>query len=1170
MNKKPLKANLFRFVTLRNPQLIAEEDKDLGFVFYPSQSKSAFHPAVEGLEDDAKAAALAPVAAGFNALATKGEVRLKNVNLHRFAGWLMRHKNTLDYPSIYSAIQEVNALTTTAELQLWDNLIYQTIERKSLYVREALIQMLVANKFVKAFQAFADKQPEDLVFTDEQLTAFSRRAHASVVIDQAIFGRATGKRDSRLRASKIVRKAMDLEMQAVIATEEVAALQELAKSLQEAAVVIEKEDQNAYQTAQKAYDAAVKTLIKEAVPVIKEEVDPKTGETTTVETYPELDIPDFTFEAAKQVDAQRLETLLPAAALQRLQEGGFEKYETFEAVQKAIAAQIETAQSKIVPSLTARTKKVRVGGATLMVDDRQKVPAADYNISALRAQYPVGGESVFMQIYDEVNGAQIIEADYSIAFDDGTTYAETDFDVIDNTSLILKMFPDRIVFPQYWKSYTIEGVLTLDDGRTLTFNKQVYIKNRLNLGNFEVGQDDSLPQKPAESRQVFGVTNLGIADFRRVEQEVCCYVPGEVSHIENVLAREYKERETRNLLSQELIDEQTTERELENLTDTSTTSRFEMQSEASAVLTEDQATDAGANAGVNGGLGKNFRFYADAFFNTSSASSSSNSNSEAQTYAEEVTERALERVVEKVSRKRTSRVLREYEETNKHGFDNTEGDSHITGVYRWVDKIYNNSLVNYGKRLMYEFAIPEPSRFFKEAVYAGMNGDVTTTVEEVAAPPLHPSTFGINSASDIALGSYRTAAGYYNAPVDADPQDYISVSDAFSVIGNQYLEGHRTGASNFKMDIPDGYEATSAFTTLGFTYVPNAIEDTYCGITVGDKYSAIEKKRNDKLIRNYVFTTPVKKELGIALHGTDVGGASIGIVAKCRRTPESFRQWQNDTFTTIMTAYEDKLAAYNDQQTSEAFVTPVAQDRPQFNPGANRAIEKKELKRIAIELMTEGLSQPTAQDNYDGQDPDTGRAPVKKGTALQSHIATVKFFEQAFDWDIMAYLFYPYFYAAQKNWKSIYQETEAADPIFQAFLQSGMARAVVPVRPGFEQAVNWFMETGELWEGEGLVVGEATDRYLSIAEELETTEGVVEKTWESRVPTALTIVQAESAALIEGGLPCFCPEETQDSTIQASDKILGNKQDSDAEASGAVIPDSGEEGDISILPPPLL
>src|SRR5690554_5083475 len=115
-------------------------------------------------------------------------------------------------------------------------------------------------------------------------------------------------------------------------------------------------------------------------------------------------------------------------------------------------------------------------------------------------------------------------------------------------------------------------------------------------------------------------------------------------------------------------------------------------------------------------------FYANGYMNGSSATSTSNSNSTSETYAQEVTTRALERVVQKVGERRTSRILREFEENNKHGFDNRKGETHVTGIYRWVDKIYKNRLINYGKRLVYEFDIPEPARFFKQAIVQKLEG----------------------------------------------------------------------------------------------------------------------------------------------------------------------------------------------------------------------------------------------------------------------------------------------------------------------------------------------------------------------------------------------------------------------------------------------------------------
>ena len=393
--------------------------------------------------------------------------------------------------------------------------------------------------------------------------------------------------------------------------------------------------------------------------------------------------------------------------------------------------------------------------------------------------------------------------------------------------------------------------------------------------------------------------------------------------------------------------------------------------------------------------------------------------------------------------------------------------------------------------------------------------------------------------------NYRGWAAPYNAEIQAEPQEYISVSDAFSIKGTEYIvDRNYPGASNFKMEIPEGYEVITANATMGFSFVPNDAESfNYGAMTIGHHYSHLSNITNSKIIRNYSFySTPIQKELAVGFHGADVGGVSIGVVANCRRTSEIYKQWQIETFTAIMNAYEEQLQVYNDALA--AIVTPVegAPEKVTFNPLFNRSVEKKEIKRIAIELLADQLGQTISRDNYGDQDGLTKISKVTKTAAFDTHANTVKFFEQAFDWDIMAYLFYPYFYGEEQNWTSLFQEADAADPIFQAFLQSGMARAVVPVRPGFEEAVNWYMETGELWEGQGLVIAEDNDLYLSISEEMQTIEGKVEKEWETRVPTSLTIVQEGATSLVEGGLPCFCEDKEGESTITRTDAMLVGAQ----------------------------
>ncbi|WP_294299323.1 hypothetical protein [uncultured Chryseobacterium sp.] len=55
-------------------------------------------------------------------------------------------------------------------------------------------------------------------------------------------------------------------------------------------------------------------------------------------------------------------------------------------------------------------------------------------------------------------------------------------------------------------------------------------------------------------------------------------------------------------------------------------------------------------------------------------------------------------------------------------------------------------------------------------------------------------------------------------------------------------------------------------------------------------------------------------------------------------------------------------------------------------------------------------------------------------------------------------------------------------------MQSGMARVIVTVRPGFEEAVRHFMATGQIWNG-GEVPVIDDPLFLSIVDEMRKTEG---------------------------------------------------------------------------------
>lgn len=612
-----------------------------------------------------------------------------------------------------------------------------------------------------------------------------------------------------------------------------------------------------------------------------------------------------------------------------------------------------------------------------------------------------------------------------------------------------------------------------------------------------------------EHIEKYGLKRLGIADYRRVEQDVCCYVPGEVSHIENIMAREYKERTTRRLRRTEDTLTSSKERETENLTDTTTTERFEMNQEIY------QMTSQQNSLGVQGGIRWDSQGAGPSGFVTTDmaySSSKDNSNTQAVNYAKEVTERALERVVNKIKEERITKIIDEFSEENIHGFDNKKGDNHISGVYRWVDKIYENRIINYGKRLMYEFAIPEPAAFHRFAT------DRKNTAENNLVEPKDPrvgdGTVRIEKPSDITETNYQHWAAIYNADIEPCPKQYITLGKAIS--GSYSGSNSRVEFFSFsdEITIPDGYMATSGKVNASASHDGSAshqkilvqIGDINASSGQGSPISYSSSSSYSSFNKSFESSVPVSVTYSNHFSG------SVNFSVHCERTTNMFNQWRIDTFKAIITAYEEKLREHNEKKEQ---LKALQKERATINPLFYREIENTMLRKSCMEYFL--------KDNQIGINDllESGSDNIRanySNSDLGAYADRVKFLEQAFEWDIMSYKFYPFYWAEKSKWVEYYT-TECDDPLFKSFLQSGMARVIVTVRPGFEAAVNWFLETGEVWNGEEAPTID-DPLFKDIVDELEVVDGVVEDTWQSRVPTSLTVIQAGSIGLDVQGLPC--------------------------------------------------
>ena len=95
--------------------------------------------------------------------------------------------------------------------------------------------------------------------------------------------------------------------------------------------------------------------------------------------------------------------------------------------------------------------------------------------------------------------------------------------------------------------------------------------------------------------------------------------------------------------------------------------------------------------------------------------------------------------------------------------------------------------------------------------------------------------------------------------------------------------------------------------------------------------------------------------------------------------------------------------------------------------------------------------------------------------------------QQAFEWEHLAWIVYPYFWGRRTEWSRTVV-TSHPDPDFASFLNAGAARVQVPVRPGFEDLVKHFMETGEVY-GEAGCPKMGDPGYVSFIDEQLTSLG---------------------------------------------------------------------------------
>lgn len=1100
---KPIKTDLFRFTTLRTPQLIDHSRKELGFIFHPNSNESFFlKDFTQNVEIDRSSLDL--LSGKFSSMNNYQSIRQINIPLYEFGLWLSRNKNKLQYNELSNKLKPLIILELDQEIVVWDNLLYQVYRKTNPVLRQACSNLIIANNFIKKIQASSLKENALHTFNEERDT---------------------------LSAERKIEKYIHRTANAKIVIPE-------AFSFDKSDFSIEYMNQNNRKELESHLKISKQKLKNKNLTQLK----------TEFEALSELNSKGTINSILKSKNV-KVSTTLKNHFLNEKNKDASIKSNLSKLTNKIKKEELKINNQKIGLNRNKKNKKIKVSNYSLMF---HASPNSENEYE------------LFLTIKLPSNTVSISNIDFKLH---NSKTLPISFNKVEEVNEMegfktYKIITDKLIKLPNTNQLKLNGSISLNNNKTIPLKLSKNRKGKKDEINM-FAEPEKARSSTSSTTPLYGVNRLGVGIYRRVEQEVCCYVPGEVSRIENIMAKEYKERHTRSLTSTENTEESLEETQFETQNDTTSTTRNELQKEVSKELSKSSDFGVGASLGYSGG-----GFSADAYFDYASSNSSSNSDSEAKTYAEEITKSALEKVIQKTNYKRTSKIIQEFEENNRHGYDNRNGDKHVTGVYRWIDIIYTNRLINYGKRLMVEFLIPEPARFFKQAL-KNKKTSITST-NALPEMPVHPSEHGLNSPSDLEGYeniNYEELGSIYGVSISAPPDENKTVSDRYLGVD---LKVTKEFSNSGVIVVPPDYHCNNATINGSFNHDALKIQGTNWVIGVGSgewSRNIQEGGNNDRIYvipesiwTNFPLFPQIIKEnanvitfddyltetIKVTISGDRTLSYDISITLNCEILPEVYNAWQVENYNKIMDAYETKLKEYEAKiaEQEQNITTSENELTSSSNTSFNRTIEQREIQRLAIEMITRPFNiEMGNEDLYSegscGVCETTCPPYINQTESWEEYASHVKFFEQAFDWKAMSYLFYPYYWAERCDWAELIQIENSADPIFEAFLQSGMCRVVVPARQGFGRAVSYYLETGDIWNGGDLVMDRADDLYLSIDEELSSEEGFVDQEWETRVPTTLTIIQGDSVFLEDEGLPCCDKLNETDTLLRGSANVLG-------------------------------
>ncbi|WP_445721356.1 hypothetical protein [Flavobacterium sp.] len=1169
--KNDASQTLFRMVSLRNPQLTEIKSRNLGFIQRPKGATGVFDIIIKNrAADNGKISAMEAFikTSEFQKTAFQTEKELEEGPFGQLLiiGRKVSRKEKLT-DGDWQFVKEfyANLIDTNKELtiegikvfeKLWSNLIYQTISQKDFYIKEAISDILKAIHLGFAQSMTID---EDFKRVNGEKT-FENGLNGKIVLPQELFVEdeisnnqiatkgSTATTLSKTTELRLINEAQaNAQVQSAILKKE--SLKKLENELKAFQKSYYKQKEAAYKVSFDKYLEENKSALNEYETVseeIEHLVEQKTPEEELQPLYEKINnlaVAPHEFTYKNEIDVAEFNTKLSS---------------------KSFDAMVETVSNTGIQNISEQktvenleilsSREMRVGESLIQINDDYEtiddvITKIQEEISSL-TQVTLDNTPLTQEHYINLGGATIpvnqniertplayaviIGLDRSGAFisfsfevEDATwnvatakIIADTDYGHYEETYSNLLVRNNKIVFPPILvkkfkapPSFKIEIVFTNEREASAQIDTIAY--NTVKTGMLLLKAIDENTSQTADSkRKNFGIKRLGIADYLKVVQSVHAYVPGLVSNIENVMASELRHKSSVSRDYSEVTDTTSKSQENEKLSDTSKTSRTDMQTEIAKEIDKQKSITANTRFSYNTGV---YNFEISGGFANNTAQH--DSTRQAVMKSQEVTEKAMEKVLTKISEERIQKIIKEYTETNVHEFDNrgkvTETDNaeaaqpkHISGVYRWIDIKYKNQIYNYGKRTMFEFMIPEPAKLHRLAL--------ATSKAQILTAPIDPRKAEDSLKMTDAKTATKELLEYW---AQIYKVEITSILPNTKQVQHQAISRPDTdnnfGIDHTRFDIPENYIGKNAKFICrssrnrgggwsGSRYSLMEYSNLKGGFISKLKYGSVNFEQDE-------FGLNVSGNVDFGVKGHNVDNYNITVTVNCELSSQYVEQWKKENFNAIINAYEEAYTNFKEEQAKLDEEQKKKEQEAKDKMGQfYRYMEHDVLKHNCIAYLLQDYANILGTSFTQGDKMEDFQ--VHLGEDLDKYTALAKFMEQAFEWEVMDYTFYSYYWAKRAMWKEMYI-SDSVDPLFRSFLQAGLARVIVTVKPGFEDAVQFFMTTGKIWNGgEVPVIGDPL--YMSIVDEMRAPVGKPQgKYWITKLPSTLTILQDNSTGL---------------------------------------------------------